>query len=153
MIPMDAIAALAVGATAVASGPHGGMIIRILLLAGIAAIGWLVFLRRNRLPFHIVIVFGLLTLGGLAVLFPEYTNDLANYVGVGRGADLITYLLEIVVLFVIVHYYTKFVELQRQLTQVTREVALLRAEIEKIPNRESRAVLKDRPSTDADTWG
>ncbi len=129
----------------------GGMAIRILLLAGIAAIGWLVFLRRNRLPFHIVIVFGLLGLGALAVVFPESTNELANYVGVGRGADLITYLLEIVVMFVLVHYYTKFVELQRQLTQVTREVALLRAELEKLPPRDSVAPLRDRPSTD--TWG
>ena len=106
------------------------MIIRILLLAGIVAIGWFVFLRRNRLPFHIVIVFGLLAAGALAVISPDSTNDIAAMVGVGRGADLITYLSIVGVLFVLVHYYAKFVELQRNVTQLTRELAILRAEVE-----------------------
>ena len=107
------------------------MIIRALLLAGLLAIGWLVFLRRNRLPFHIVIMFTLLGVGAAAVLAPESTlDDIAHIFGVGYGRDLITYLFEIAALFVLLHYYTKFVELQRQLTQVTRELAILRAEVE-----------------------
>jgi len=107
------------------------MIIRILMLAGLAAIGWLVFLRRNRMPIHIVVVFGLLAAGAWAVLFPEQTDEIANYVGVGRGVDLITYIFEIAALFTLVHYYTKFVEMQRQLTDLTREMAILRAELER----------------------
>jgi hypothetical protein len=107
------------------------MIIRFLMLFGLAAIGWLVFLRRNKLPIHIVIVFGLLGTGGWAVLFPEQTDVIANYVGVGRGADLVTYLFEITAMFVLIHYYTKFVELQRQLTELVREMALLRADLER----------------------
>jgi hypothetical protein len=106
------------------------MIIRILLLGGLVATGWLVFLRRNKLPVHIFVVFILLGAGGIAVIFPELTNDIANFVGVGRGADLINYVVEVVVLFVLLHYYTKFVELQRQLTDVVRELAILRAEAE-----------------------
>jgi len=109
------------------------MIIRILLLLGLAATGWLVFLRRNRLPFHIVIVFALLGVGAAAVLAPnEALDQIALYFGVGRGVDLITYLFEVAALFVLLHYYTKFVELQRQLTEVTREVSILRAEVERL---------------------
>ena len=108
------------------------MIIRILLLGGLAATGWLVFLRRNKLPFHIVIVFLLLALGAAAVLAPEATlDDIAHAFGVGRGVDLITYVFEVVTLFVLLHYYTKFVELQRQLTDVVRELAIVRAELER----------------------
>jgi hypothetical protein len=107
------------------------MIIRILMLAGLAAIGWLVFLRRTKLPIHIVVVFALLAAGGWAVLFPEQTDDIANYVGVGRGVDLITYIFEVAALFTLVHYYTKFVEQQRQLTELTREMAILRGEVER----------------------
>jgi len=103
----------------------------VLLLAGLAAIGYLVFLRRNKLPFHILTVFAMLGAGGLAVLFPESTDQIANSVGVGRGVDLITYVLEVAVMFVLIHYYTKFVELQRQLTTLTREMAILRAEVDK----------------------
>src|SRR5689334_12838159 len=107
------------------------MIIRVLMLAGLATIGWLVFLRRNKLPIHIVIVFGLLGAGAWAVLFPDQTDAIANWVGVGTGRDLITYLFEITAMFVLIHYYTKFVELQRQLTDLVREMALLRADLDR----------------------
>ena len=112
------------------------MIIRVLMLTGLAAIGYLVFLRRNRLPIHIVLVFAMLGAGALAVLFPSHTDIIANWVGVGRGVDLITYLLEIIVMFVLIHYYTKFVELQRKLTTITRELAILKAELERVAPRE-----------------
>lgn len=107
-------------------------LIRVIMLSGLAAIGYLVFLRRNRLPFHIVTVFVLLAAGAAAVMFPGVTDDIAHYVGVGRGVDLITYILEIAVMFVLIHYYTKFVELQHQLTQLTREMAILKAELDRV---------------------
>lgn len=108
------------------------MIIRILLLLGLGSTGWFVFLRRNRLPLHIITVFGLIGAGAIAVVFPEITQDAAELVGVGRGADLITYISVVAVLFVLLHYYTKFVDLQRQLTEVTRELAILRAEVDRV---------------------
>ena len=114
------------------------MIIRIILLGALAAIGWFVFLKRNRLPFHIVTVFALLVTGALAVLFPQHTDIVANFVGVGRGVDLITYLIEVVVLFVLLHYYTKFVDLQKKLTDVTRELAILRAEVAELDSARKR---------------
>ncbi len=107
------------------------MIIRVLLLAGLAAIAWLVFLRRNRLPIHIMLVFLMLAAGAAAVIFPERTDVVANWVGVGYGKDLVSYLFQITAMFVLIHYYTKFVELQRQLTQLTREMAILRAELDR----------------------
>jgi hypothetical protein len=107
------------------------MIIRALLLAGLAAIAWLVFMRRNKLPVHIMIIFVMLGIGAIAVVAPEDQIDrVAHAFGVGRGVDLITYLFEVASAFVLLHYYTKFVDLQRQLTEVTREVAILRAELE-----------------------
>ena len=107
------------------------MIIRVLLLSGLAAIGWLVFLRRTKLPFHIMIVFAVLAVAGVAVIFPDLTDEAARLVGVGRGVDLVTYLLEIGTLFVLLHYYTKFVELERRMTELVREVAILRAEVDR----------------------
>jgi small membrane protein len=107
------------------------MIIRILLLVGLAASGWFIFLRRNRLPLHIMTVFLLIGVGAAAIVFPNMTQSAADLVGVGRGADLILYLSIVAVMFVLLHYYTKFVDLQRQLTEVTREVAILRAEVER----------------------
>jgi len=107
------------------------MIIRIVLLSCLAAIGWLVFLRRTRMPFHIVIVFAVLAIAGIAVVFPDLTDEAAKLVGVGRGVDLVTYLVEVGTLFVLLHYYTKFVELERRVTELVREIAILRAEVDR----------------------
>lgn len=122
------------------------MIIRALLLLGLAAIGWFIFLRRNRLPFHIMTVFGLVAAAAIAVVFPETTQDAAQLVGVGRGADLVTYIAIVAVSFVLLHYYTKFVDLQRQLTGVTRELAIMRAELERVA---PAAVSAEAPSTES----
>jgi hypothetical protein len=123
------------------------MIIRIVLLGALAAIGWFVFLKRNRLPVHIVVVFAMLGAGAFAVLFPEETDKIANFVGVGRGVDLITYVIEVTVLFVLLHYYTKFVELQRKMTDIVRELAIVRGELEDLRGGASSAT-RDQPRTD-----
>jgi small membrane protein len=106
------------------------MIIRVVILSALAAIGYLGFVRRNRLPVHIVLVFAILAVAALAVVFPEKTSIVAAWVGVGRGVDLIGYLVQVSLLFISLHYYTKFVEVQHQITGVVRELALLRAELE-----------------------
>jgi hypothetical protein len=108
------------------------MIIRILLLALLALIGWRFFVRRNRLPVHIIVVAVVLGLAAIAVVVPESTNDVAHAVGVGRGADLITYLVEVGLLFVTVHYYTKFVELDAHVTKLVRELAIVRSELDEL---------------------
>jgi hypothetical protein len=114
------------------------MIIRILLLALLAVIGWRFFIRRNRLPVHIIVVALVLGLAALAVVFPESTNDIAHAVGVGRGADLITYLVEVGLLFVTVHYYTKFVEVDTHITKLVRELAIVRSELADLKQREAK---------------
>jgi hypothetical protein len=112
------------------------MTIRILLLLSLAAIGYQVFLKRNRLQLHIPIVILLLGLGGVFVVFPDLTTRIANFVGVGRGVDLINYLIEVGLLFVTIHYYSKFVHLQTQITTLTRAMALLRADLDRLTQRE-----------------
>jgi len=104
------------------------MLIRILLLAGLAAIGFFIFLRRNRLPLHIMTVFLLLGLGAVAVIEPEFPQMVAEAVGVGRGADLVMYLAIVGVMFVLLHYYSKFVELQNKMSELTRQIAIMKAE-------------------------
>lgn len=105
------------------------MIIRVLLLSALAAIGYMVFLRRSRFPVHILLVFLMLAIAGTAVLFAEKTDIVAAWFGVGRGVDLITYLVLVSLLYTVTHYYTKFVDIEQQLTQLVREIAILRAEV------------------------
>ena len=104
------------------------MLIRVLLLAGLSAIGFFIFLRRNRLPLHIMTVFLLLGAAAVAVIAPEVTQEVADFVGVGRGADLVMYIAIVAVMFVLLHYYSKFVELQQKMTELTRQIAIMKVE-------------------------
>jgi hypothetical protein len=51
------------------------------------------------------------------------------------------------VIYVLIHYYTKFVELQRQQTQLTRELAILKAELERVSK--ARAAAPSPPDDSA----
>ncbi|HMH69935.1 MAG TPA: DUF2304 domain-containing protein [Candidatus Saccharimonadales bacterium] len=63
----------------------------------------------------------------VAVLFPDITNQLAHLVGVGRGADLLLYVL---VLAFIAYALNSYIHQQREkdvLYRLARKVALLEA--------------------------
>lgn len=59
-----------------------------------------------------------------AVLMPDQLTALANWIGIGRGADLVMYLVSIGFLFFALHTYLRFAEMERRLTQLARHIAL-----------------------------
>lgn len=67
----------------------------------------------------------------VAVLYPETTTKVAQAVGIGRGADLLLYLsvLASIVAFSMVSLRMR--QMSREITVLTREVALLDAERKK----------------------
>jgi small membrane protein len=66
--------------------------------------------------------------GVLAVLFPGILQALADLVGVGRGTDLLIYLLAIVLIYMVGSTSVRFREQEARLVRLTREVALAEAE-------------------------
>ncbi len=97
---------------------------RALLLAAVAAIGWYAFVRRRRMPVHILLVLALAAAAATLLVVPELSTRIANALGIGRGADLVGYVVDVTVGFVVLHYYTKFVALEAKLTELTRALAL-----------------------------
>lgn len=68
---------------------------------------------------------GLVALAGVvAVLWPDAITWLANLVGVGRGTDLVLYLLVVVFGFVSASLYARVRDLDRQVTVLVRELAV-----------------------------
>jgi len=61
---------------------------------------------------------------GVAILRPEVTNELAGLLGIGRGADLLLYLLAIAFLASVFYFYQKSHRLESDLTRVVRRLAL-----------------------------
>jgi len=106
------------------------MIARILFLTALVAIGYLGFVRRNRLPVNIMLLFVVLGLAAVAVIFPEEMDPIAQYMGVTAGVDMIVYLVQVGLLFLSLHFYTKFVDHQRQIAVLVREMAILKAELD-----------------------
>lgn len=64
--------------------------------------------------------------GGLifVVFFPEYTNILADLVGIGRGVDVIIYTSITLLFYLIFRMYVKIEESEAKITRLVRELAI-----------------------------
>jgi hypothetical protein len=103
------------------------VLIRIFLI--LAAIGLLVLLLRSRTSARTrawkkLILIALTGIAILSILRPGLTGKVANLVGVGRGTDLLLYLLTAVFLYVAVGFFLRFRDLERQLTVLARRLAV-----------------------------
>lgn len=107
------------------------MIIKILLIAGAIGFGFLLLRSPSTTGRHMALtrIGGLVVVAGgiFAVLFPLKVTDVANAVGVGRGTDLVLYVLVMVFLFTSVSLYQRLHALDMQITELTRQLALLTA--------------------------
>lgn len=65
---------------------------------------------------------------GVSVFFPNLLTSLANLVGIGRGTDLLLYIMVIAFLGFAATTYRRSRQLENQITELAREIALLGAE-------------------------
>lgn len=63
----------------------------------------------------------------VAVLFPGLVSDVANLVGVGRGADLVLYLLAVMFCAYVVNDYLRGQDSRNQVHKLARRIAVLEA--------------------------
>ena len=63
----------------------------------------------------------------ISVLFPELLNRVAHFVGVGRGADLLLYVIIVAFIFYVVSTYLHHQEQRNQLHSLARKIAILEA--------------------------
>ncbi len=96
---------------------------QILLVAALIVFFFYIYRLRTPLTDRILyLVFGLV--GLVLILHPDLSTSIANQVSIGRGADLIFYLSIIAGLFYAVTMTARLRQMQRQLTLVTRQMAL-----------------------------
>jgi len=75
-----------------------------------------------------IFAFMFLLLAVFAVLLPDSLNDVAHVFGVGRGADLLLYLLVLAFMFFVFTMYVKDTHDKRRLVRLVRAMALNEAE-------------------------
>jgi hypothetical protein len=100
-------------------------LIQILLVCGTLSGLWLYFSFFKSVTRNRVLLLTLCGIGVLLVLFPEALTFLAHSLGVGRGTDLLFYLSLLIGFFAILNLNAKISMLERERTQLARELALL----------------------------
>lgn len=101
----------------------------LLLLIAIASLR----LFRNKLLYRLFFIL-IICVGILFTAMPSLPAYLATLTGVGRGVDLVFYLLFIVFLFAIIILYRRLLQHDLTLTQIIRQAAIKNATILN-PNR------------------
>jgi hypothetical protein len=107
------------------------MLIKILLILAVLVL-LMFFLRHHgtsrsgatvKLGFALFVVLGI-----VAVVAPGVASWVAKLVGVGRGADLLLYMLVIAFGFATINTYLRFKELELRYARLARAIALRGAE-------------------------
>jgi len=60
-----------------------------------------------------------------SVFFPQIWTWVANFVGIGRGTDLLLYLLVLIFIGYVATTYRRFRQLEKEMTELSRRIALL----------------------------
>lgn len=63
-----------------------------------------------------------------AIAWPELTNAVAGWLGIGRGADLLIYLTAISFFVSFLYFYRKHARIESAITEIVRELAIRQAE-------------------------
>lgn len=118
------------------------MTVQVLLV--IAALGALIYFVRKQHNVRIraskrIAFFAFIAVNIYAVLRPDDTTRIAHLIGVGRGTDLLVYLLVVAFVFGMLNTYLRQREISNHLTDLARTVALREAEV---TNRE-RGLIED----------
>ena len=100
------------------------MIIQVILIVGLLLSFVYALLQRQQSQLVTIGMSAVSLTGVYFVLVPESTQQLADLVGVGRGADLIMYCWLVISLIVSVNLQFKILRLQRQITELARKMTL-----------------------------
>lgn len=101
--------------------------IQVILIAAVV-LALLMFLRHHgktkttasiKIGFVLFLIFAV-----IAVLFPDMVSLIANALGVGRGTDLLLYMLVVAFGFATINTYLRFKDLEDRYAKLVRAIAL-----------------------------
>ncbi len=98
--------------------------IKILLITGVAFIAVYYFIRLRNSLFDIILLILMIGAAVILILFPDISNRLAHWLGVGRGADLVFYTSIIIFWFILLKLYARIRRLEQVITTIVRNDAL-----------------------------
>ena len=115
------------------------MTIKVVLLLALAGAGLMV-VRGNPSSLNVLMRRSMtiitIALGAFAVLFPDAVTAVAKLVGVGRGTDLLLYVLALAFLFLALALYMRLAAMQDRNVTLVRHLALLEARFDELAGAE-----------------
>lgn len=106
--------------------------IRIVLIFLLVVTASQLLLRRHSVRTQAgrkLLVLGFLVIAIAAIIVPDALTDLANILGVGRGADLLLYLMAVGFVYATLDTRLRISDLDDRVAAVIQDLALLRAEL------------------------
>ena len=93
---------------------------------GVLLVLTLVNMNRDRIAVRAGLMWSAIWIAGsLTVMFPDSTKILAGLLGISRGVDVLLYFALFVGLAALYGIYMRFRKVERQITILTREIAIL----------------------------
>lgn len=104
------------------------MIMQIILVLGLLVLGLFAASQRRRAGFVSILMIALTIGGMILVALPELTTELANILGVGRGADLVSYIFILFTLSAILNLHLRLRAEGEVVSRLARAIAIQSAE-------------------------
>ncbi len=104
-------------------------LIQILLVLGIIVISAYMYIRLRSTLFDVLLIILFLMTGIFLVLFPDTSTEIANFVGVSRGADLLFYFSILFLFFLVLKLYSRLRRIEQKFTELVRKKSLDEAEV------------------------
>src|SRR6266576_3859132 len=106
------------------------MLIQALLIAAFVAV--LIWALQNRSATRLrawknLLLVMFIAFAAVAIIWPQTLTDVAHLVGVGRGTDLLLYVLVVSFVFFVLSVYLKFKDLEQRYVKLARHISLVEA--------------------------
>jgi hypothetical protein len=100
------------------------MIFQLILTIALCAV-LLYSYNQRRLSRTVNALTSIITIGGIYLTWlPSHATEIAELLGIGRGADLVLYLWVVISLGIILNLHLRFRATLEQLTQIVRYIAI-----------------------------
>lgn len=116
------------------STPFQWITIPLLLLLALRELAFLLIQPKQRLRHGLKLVVCVTASG--AIIAPDMITNMAMLVGVGRGADLVLYIVALSFAATTFYFYARYLTLQNQITELVRHLAISEACSISQPNSE-----------------
>lgn len=103
------------------------MIFQLIIVTVLMVITSYAFLQKKSAPVVSISVILLSIFGLIFAVAPNLANKIAEMVGIGRGADLITYCFILTTFIAIFNLHLRFRKNEERLTKIVRAMAMLTA--------------------------